>query len=201
MPMYDGDTIPVCPLCDAKDITKTCLKCHIVYCAHFASATDNRFCVNCISDFSLKETIVEKLVEHIRPDGSVTFSRKYQARCIRMQGNDWLFAATLIPEMSDAEIDATIEYHRNNVSLMLMERESRKLERYHKLAGVKISNTKHESQEAREKREEKEANKKIRTSTKEKTPTVDDMVAMITKLAKAGLTQEQITAMFAKGEK
>ena len=200
MPTQDGDTIPVCPACDAKDETKICLKCHIVYCAHFASVTDNRFCENCISDFSLKETIVEKLVEHIRPDGTVTFSRKYQARCIHMQGNDWLFAATLIPEMTDAEIDATIEYHRNNVSLMLMERESRKLERYHKLAGVKITNTKHESQEAREKREEKEANKKTRTSTKEKAPTVDDMVAMITKLAKAGLTQEQITAMFAKGK-
>ena len=66
---------------------------------------------------------------------------------------------------------------------------------------MKIINTKHESQEVREKREEKEANKKTRTSTKEKAPTADDMVAMITRLAKAGLTQEQLTAMFAKEKK
>ena len=113
-------------------------------------------------------------------------------------GNDWLFASTLIAEMNDAEIEATIEYHKANVSLMLMERESRKLERYHKLAGVKLVNVQHESQEQREKREEKEAKaaeRKNRVRVKDKTPSADDAVAMITKLAKMGLTQEQILGL------
>ncbi len=198
MARFDADTIPICVKCDAKDETKVCLKCKIVYCAHYASITDNRFCANCISDFSLKETIIEKQVEHIKPDGSVTFSRKYQARCLHLMGNDWLFASTLIAEMNDAEIEATIEYHKANVSLMLMERESRKLERYHKLAGVKLVNVQHESQEQREKREEKEAKaaeRKNRVRVKDKTPSADDAVAMITKLAKMGLTQEQILGL------
>jgi hypothetical protein len=103
--------------------------------------------------------------------------------------------------MNDAEIEATIEYHKANVSLMLMERESRKLERYHKLAGVKIVNIKHESQEDREKREEKEARaaeRKTRVKVKDKTPSADDAVAMITKLAKMGLSQEAILNMLGK---
>ena len=192
--LYNSDTIPTCAACDRKDETKSCKRCSVIFCAHFASTTDNRYCANCMSDFRVQETIMEKKIDHLRPDGTVNFSRKYQAKPIQLMGNDWLFASKLIAEMSDEEIENSVEYHKANVSLMLMERESRKLERYHKLAGIKVTRTSTESQEQREKREAKEAKK--RTTTKDKTPSPDDIVAMLTKLATAGYTPEQLLAMF-----
>lgn len=196
MPKYSGDTIPACIECDKRNQTKVCEKCHVVFCKHYASITDYRYCANCLSDFKIKETIIEKTVEHERPDGTISFSRKSQCRHIMLQGTDWLFAAHLIVEMDDAELEATIEFHRANVGLLLDERQSRQHERYKKLAGVKIVSIKHETQDEREKREEKEAAKASRkTRTKTKDVTVDSMVAALTHLAKSGLTKEQIIAM------
>jgi len=197
MPKYTADEIPVCTTCDGLNLNHSnCRKCRVQYCKHYASVTDVRYCGNCISDFSIKETIMEKVVERERPDGTITFSRKYQARRITLQGNDWLFAAHLIEEMTDAEIEATIEYHRENVALMLQERESRKLERIRKLSSIKITNVKHETQEEREKREAKEAAKagrKTRTRTKE--TSAEDLVKMLGELLKSGLSLEQIQAL------
>jgi hypothetical protein len=193
---YGPDIIPCCTTCDTiQEGTKICTKCAVVYCKHFASATDFRYCANCISDFAIKETIMEKIVEHERPDGTVTFSRKYQARHITLQGTDWLFAAHKIEELTDAEIEATIEYHRANVGLMLQERESRKLERFKKLSGIKLVHQKHESQHDREKRESKTVGKKTRTKTKEKEMTGEMLLQMLQTLAKSGLTTQQITSM------
>lgn len=206
MPRYNGDTIPCCLECESEHElkTKVCKKCGVIYCAHYASVTDVRYCGNCISDFAIKETIMEKVVEHERPDGTVTFSRKYQARHIMLRGTDWLFNATIIPDMTDAELEATIEYHRANVSLMLDERTSRQQERFKKLSGIKIVHVKHESQIDREKREEKEAAKANKAATKKsktKDITIDMMQAMLQQLAKSGLTIEQITALAGKGKK
>lgn len=194
MARYALDAIPICSICDAKDETKSCKKCHINYCKHFASVTDLQFCGNCIADVKLVETVLEKTVEHERPDGTISFSRKYLARRLRLIGNDWLFASHLIAEMTDADIEASVEYHRANVDLMLQERESRKQERYRKLAGVKVSKP-GESQEHREKREAKANN---RTSVKEKDP-AQIATDLITKLAKMGLTPEQIVAALSLG--
>ena len=192
MGRYNSDTIPCCAKCDSKDETKICKRCSVVFCSHFASTTDNRYCGNCMADFCVKETIMEKVVDHFRNDGTVSFSRKFQCKHMKLEGNDWLFATNLIPDMSDQDIEAAIEYHKSNVSLMLMEREARKLERYHKLAGVKVTRP-GESQEAREKREAREAKK--RTTVKDKVPSPDDIVAMLTKLATAGYTPDQLAAL------
>lgn len=203
MPRYEKDVIPACPECDSTEgATKVCKKCSVVYCKHYASVTDSRFCGNCIADISLKETIMEKEVEHVRQDGTVTFSRKYQARHLQLLGNDWLFSAHLIETMTDAEIDATIEYHRANVGLMLQERESRKLEKYKKLSGVRLTYTKRETQEEKEKREAKEAAKAAkvagkRVKTSKKDLSADAIIQMLGQLSKAGITPEMIAAMAA----
>lgn len=199
MPKYDLETIPICENCNTESDTKNCKKCHIEYCKHFASTIDQRYCANCMSDLRLKETIMEKTVEHERSDGTITFSRKYQARHIQMQGTDWLFSAALIPEMTDAEIEATIEYHRANVSLMLQERESRKLERFRKLASITVPRVTRESQEQKEK---KEAKKNKKTKIKEIDPNDSSAIlAAVMKLVNSGMTQEQIVAMMAGGKK
>lgn len=196
MAKYGENEIPICVKCDNNEATKTCKKCHVSYCKHYASVTDLSFCGNCIADVQLIETVLEKTIEHERPDGTISFSRKYQARRLRLIGNDWLFASHLIENMTDAEIEASVEYHRANVDLMLQERESRKQERYRKLANIRINITKNESQEQREKREAKEAKKR---NLKESDPTAQLMAALAT-LAKSGVTQEQLIDIL-KGKK
>lgn len=184
---YGPDIIPCCVAHDSKSETKTCRKCGVVYCSHYASITDVRYCANCISDFHVKETIIEKTVEHERPDGTITFSRKYQAKHIMLTGTDWLFNAALIETMSDQEIDETIEYHRANVGLMLGERESRKKERYEKLSRIKIVHSTNESQHDRE--------KKAAKKTRVKETPIDQLAAALSQLAKSGMTTEQIISM------
>ena len=189
---YADDIIPICLNCDKLTQIKTCKKCHIQYCKHFASVTDLQFCGNCIADVKLIETVLEKTVEHERPDGTISFSRKHLARRLRLIGNDWLFASHLIEEMTDAEIEASVEYHRANVDLMLQERESRKLERYRKLAGIKLVHEKHESQEAREKREAKSSSR-VKEKSQEQI-----MLEALTKLASSGMTAQQILDILGK---
>lgn len=202
MPKYGTDTIPCCVVCDKKDDTKICKKCTVTYCAHFASTTDVRYCANCISDFHLKETIMEKVVEHERPDGSISFSRKYQSRHIMITGTDWLFNCALIPDMTDSEIDATIEYHRANVGLMIQERESRKLERIRKLSGIRITNTKHETQEEREKREAKEAARAgKKTKIKDKNLTPEQVMAALMAMVSSGSAAQRQQLIDALGGK
>lgn len=199
MAKYAQDVIPICPNCDTNgELTKTCKKCHVVYCKHFASVTDLHFCGNCIADVKLIETVLEKTVEHQRPDGAISFSRKFLARRLRLEGNDWLFASHLIAEMTDAEIEASVEYHRANVDLMLQEREARKQERYRKLAGVKVIAGKNESQEQREKRLAKEASKgrKVKITEKDQAQIATDLFS---KLSKMGLSADQILAALSTG--
>jgi len=198
MPKYDSDTIPCCVTCDTRSETKSCIKCAVVFCRHYASAIDIRFCANCIGEVAVKESILEKVIEHTKPDGTISFSRKFQSKMIKLEGVDWLFANHLIEDMTDAEIDGAVEYHRANVDLMLMERESRKQERIRKLASVKVISVKRQSQYEKERAEAKASSPK---KTKTKEITQNDLVAALMQLAKAGLTPEQITAMVAKGGK
>jgi hypothetical protein len=195
MAKYSGETIPICVTCDTRNETKVCKKCKITYCKHYASVTDVRYCANCISDFTIRETIMEKVVEHEKADGTITLSRKSYARHITLMGTDWLFNAHLIEEMTDAEIEATIEYHRANVGIMLQERESRKLERYKKLSGIKIVHSPRKSQYD----VEKDAERKSKIKTKDKGP--EALLAALTTLGKSGMTAEQIIQLLTKGKK
>lgn len=201
MATYSKDTIPICTECDNlsdnHDITKSCLRCGVSYCSHFASHTDVRYCANCLADFSIKETIMEKTIERVHEDGSTTISRKSIAKHTTLQGTDWLFQCKLICETPDNELDAAIEYHRANVGLLLSERESRKLERIKKLASIKLPNIKHESQEQREKREAKEAaSKNKKTRVKEKSvASISQLAELLSKLSKGTLSADSIKNM------
>lgn len=191
----DVVTIPVCCVtCDSRSLTKSCIKCGVVYCKHHASKIDLRYCSECIGEIKVTESIIEKTVEHIKADGSISFSRKYQAKMIKLEGVDWLFASHLIENMSDADIEATIEFHKSNVDLMLMERQSRQQERARKLAGIKITYVTRKSQHEIEKDEER------RTKTKVKTKKDQGQMIMdaLTQLAKSGMTQAQIIEMLGR---
>lgn len=203
MSKYAEDQMPICARCDRKDETKVCLRCSIVFCQHFASPTDYRYCGNCLADFTIKETIMEKIIDRQKSDGTYTHSRKFLARHIKLEGTDWLFAIGLISDKSDEELDSEIEYHKANVDLLLQEREARKLERIKKLASIKLPSIKHETQEQREKREAREAAAKgKRTRVNDKAPvTVEALAALLSKIGGGKISPEKLTEMLANAGK
>lgn len=194
---YGPDIIPVCLQCDRNNLNKSCLKCGVAYCKHFSSNIDIRFCSNCISDVHIRETIIEKEVSHERSDGTISFSRKHQARKLVLVGVDWLFHNKAIEDSTDAEIDASIEYHAAIKDLMLMERSSRQLERSRKLANIKIVHSTRKSQHEIE----RDASKGKKSKTKEKEITAEDLLKMLQTLAASGLSLEQIQALSSGGKK
>lgn len=104
---------------------------------------------------------------------------------------DWLFINKAIEDSTDAEIDATIEYHASIKDLMLMERASRQLERSRKLASIKIVHSQNKSQHEVE---QDAARKGKKSKLKEREITQDDLMAAIALLAKS-MTPEQLTEL------
>lgn len=135
---YPESVIPVCDLCK-EDETKLCLKCGVAFCAHFSSTTDIRFCANCLDDFRVVETIEIKTTERQNEAGEVISRRRQICKNLRLEGTDWLFESTRIQDMTDDEILASVEYHGAIKSLLINEREDRKLARYKKLSGIRIT--------------------------------------------------------------
>lgn len=134
---YEANLIPVCDVCKEEE-HELCKRCGIAYCKHFASAIDFHYCGNCLGDFSVVETIETKVTEYTDAAGNITSRKRQLARNLKLTGTDWLFAQYAIENLTDEELLQTIEYHRNIASMMLLERETRKMEKYKKLAGIKV---------------------------------------------------------------
>lgn len=197
MPKYDNDTIPVCINCDRNSLTKSCSKCGVAYCKHYSSIIDIAFCANCVSDITLKESIIEKEVHREHSDGSYSFKRNYTARKLVLMNVDWLFINKAIEDSTDAEIEASIEYHKVHCDLMMQERSSRQLERSRKLASIKIVHTPRKSQHELE----QAAGKGKKTKNSEKELTAEDLLKMLQTLAASGLSLEQIQTLSSGGKK
>ena len=189
---YDRDTIPTCAECPEH---KGCEKCGIHYCKHFASETDFRFCGNCLADFKVVESVVEKITTYENEQGEVTNRKRQVCKSLHLEGTDWLFAAHKINTLTDEELLYTIEYHRAIVGLMLNERETRRTEHFQKLSKIKINYT------PRPDRDETGAIKKSRTKTtttrQKKEPDQNAIAAAFGTLLGANLTQEQIAVLLA----
>ena len=138
---YDIDTIPVCEECDHSDTaaTKSCERCGISYCAHFASTVDARYCSNCFTDMKVTETIEVKTTIYENANGEEITRKRQIGKSLRLEGTDWLFANTQISLLSDEEIRTSVEYHRNIARIMLLEIEERHTEKLNKLSKVKLN--------------------------------------------------------------
>jgi hypothetical protein len=138
---YDKDTIPICQECDHSDTaaTKNCERCGNTYCVHFASTVDARYCGNCMVDFKVVETIEVKTTIYENAEGHEIIRRRQIAKSLKLEGTDWLFANMQISLLTDEELLAAIEYHRNIAGIMLLEREERKTEQLNKLSKVKLN--------------------------------------------------------------
>ena len=70
---YDAEQIPCCVDCDADlaGKTKICVKCGVVYCEHFSSNIDIRFCGNCMHDFKVSTSTEIRTEERSNEEGQV----------------------------------------------------------------------------------------------------------------------------------
>lgn len=149
---YNNSTIPVCSECSASAIKvedskqqneglliRSCRRCGIHFCVHYSSSTDVRYCGNCLSDFRVSISLIEKTEEKIDDESGQILARKRQvAKSIHLTGTDWLFESHKISEMNDEELLASIEYHDAIKGLLLHERETRRIEKFKKMASIRL---------------------------------------------------------------
>lgn len=137
-------TSTVCDTCLELNLTHPaqiirCERCEQAFCYHYASSIDARYCVNCMSDISVTKQVISKEYVHRDEHEHITSVYRRRAREVKIEGLSWLFAQRKIYELSDVELDMTIEYHRNILSLMIDEQERRRNAKMHRYAGVKVN--------------------------------------------------------------
>jgi hypothetical protein len=135
-------TSTVCDVCLELNLTHPaqiirCERCEQAFCYHYASNIDARYCVNCMSDISVTKQVISKEYVHRDEQEHITSVYRRRAREVKIEGLSWLFAQRKIAELSDVELDMSIEYHRNILSLMIDEQERRRNAKMHRYAGVK----------------------------------------------------------------
>ena len=136
-------TSTVCDVCLELNLTtkvhvEKCERCEQAFCFHYASNVDARYCVNCMSDISMTKQVISKEYIHRDEKERITSVYRRRAREVQIKGLSWLFAQRKITELSDVELDLSIEYHRNIMILMIDEQERRRNARIHRYAGVKV---------------------------------------------------------------
>ena len=191
-------TATVCDVCLELNLTHptsviTCARCDQAFCFHFASTIDAQYCVNCLSDISVSKSVITKTYEHKNAQGNTVFYRR-RAREIQINGLDWLFAQRKIVELSDLELDLSIEYHRNILSLMCIEQEQRRTVKMHKYAGVKI----HISTPITAGVSSSTTTTVKKTRTVSKTKAQEQLAALLKNMAAKGMTMDKIAALLKK---
>lgn len=187
----------VCDCClELNLVTKSCIKCArcgAAFCLHYASTIDAQYCVNCMSRMSVTKEVLTKTYEHKNPEtGDVHFYRR-KARLIKLEGLDWLFSQRKIVDLSDEELDLSIEYHRNIMYLMIAEQERHRNEKMHRYANVTFKHTK---SAAKVTDTTTTTVKKTRTVSKDKAS--EQLQAIMKAMLAKGLSVEQIQAMLKK---
>ena len=187
----------VCDSClELNLVTKSCIKCARCdqsFCLHFASTIDAQYCVNCMSEMAVTKEVMTKTYEHRNTETNETHFYRRKARNIKIEGLDWLFSQRKITELTDNELDLSIEYHRNILNLMIAEQERHRNEKMHRYANVvfkpqksamKVTDTTTTTV------------KKSRTISKDKAS--EQLQAIMKAMLSKGLTVEQIQAMLKK---
>ena len=133
----------VCEMCQELNLTESghithCERCGQPFCFHFTSNIDTAYCVNCMSDVEVTKQTITKEYIHRNAQERVTSVYRRKAREIKINGLDWLFAQRKIIDLSDDELDLSIEYHRNILALQIYEQEVRRTARMHRYAGVHV---------------------------------------------------------------
>lgn len=191
-------TATVCDVCLELNLTHptsiiNCERCGQAFCFHFASTVDAQYCVNCLSDITVQSSIITKTYEHKNDEtGTHTFYRR-KAREIKISGLDWLFAQRKINVLTDLELDLAIEYHRNLLSLMTTEYETRRNAKIHRYAGVKVV---FPTKSPTEGTSTTTTVKKTRTISKTKAQ--EQLAALVAQMLAKGMTPDMLAALGGK---
>lgn len=193
-------TSTVCDVCLELNLTThsviKCERCEQAFCFHFASNIDARYCVNCMSDMSMTKQVITKEYVHRDSERGITSIYRRRAREVKISGLDWLFAQRKISELSDTELDLTIEYHRNILSLMITEQEARRNAKMHRYAGIKVSIPTPSTTTVSD--TTTTTTKKTRTVSKTKQQ--EQLAAMLKSMLAGGTTPDQILAKLRGGK-
>lgn len=171
----------------------TCSRCKAPFCIHFSSRIDTQYCVSCMSDLSVTKEIITKAYEHYNEETDTTTRYARKARQIRIEGLDWLFAQRKIKLLTDPELDMVVEYHRNYLSLLLVEAEQRRTEKMHRYAGVKIQLPTPTTSTTTTKTTTIKSTKT--SSTKKQAQAQAALSVLLQSLTAKGMSVDQITAM------
>lgn len=133
----------VCDTCFNDNLLKAvgiqrCLRCSKIFCIHFGSPVDIKYCVSCMSDISLNVETIYKVYEVYDENNNKIERKRARGTEYKMSGLDWLFAERKIYEMNEAEMEMALEYYTGLVKLILNEREVRKVADRHRFANKKI---------------------------------------------------------------
>jgi hypothetical protein len=187
----------VCDCClELNLVTKSCIqcaRCGVAFCLHYASTIDAQYCVNCMSNVSVTKEVVTKTYKRMSAETGETHFYRRRARSIKIGGLDWLFSQRKISELTDVELELSIEYHKNILNLMIAEQERRKNEKMHRYANVVFKPTK---SAAKVTDTTTTTVKKTRTVSKDKAS--EQLQAIMKAMLAKGLSVEQIQAMLRK---
>jgi hypothetical protein len=186
----------VCDVCLELNLTQksaiACIRCEQAFCFHFASNIDARYCVNCMSDMSVTKSTISKEYIHRNEAEQITSVYRRRAREVKISGLDWLFAQRKIVDLADTELDLTIEYHRNILSLLITEQESRRNAKMHRYAGVNVKIANPSTTTISDTTTTSTTTKKSRTVSKTKQN--EQLAAILQSVLAKGKSMEQILA-------
>jgi hypothetical protein len=127
----------VCDACFLGNLTynvnvKECIQCSELHCLHFTSRIDPTHCIHCLHDVTVVTETISKTQEYYNENKDKVGSHTRKAKRIMISGMDWLFQQRKIIDLTDAELDLAIQYHRSIYDGMMYEREKRRAEHLHR---------------------------------------------------------------------
>jgi hypothetical protein len=136
----------ICDVCTELNVVEhvsilECHQCGEVYCTHFASTVDPAFCNECVKDVQMEKSVITRTTDHVNSSNGTITTRKQSAIQIRFKGTDFLFHHRKIRTLSDIDLELAIEYHRATYATMIVERDLRQIEHFHRNSGKVVINT------------------------------------------------------------
>jgi hypothetical protein len=192
--------IQVCLVCREQNLTSqvtfnNCKGCGSVYCIHYASTIDPAYCTECLHDVTVKEEVIIKIQESYNPETDKLTSRTRKAKKITLGGMHWLFQARRIESLTDLELELAIEYHRDILNQMLLERDERRIERFHRNRGKGLPIRFDQGSVAETTLSEETITKKTRIKQAVKADPMAVLQAAINMMKQSGMTPEMIARM------
>jgi hypothetical protein len=123
----------VCLQCTEENLTDKiflahCTDCNRLYCRHRASVVDSNYCSDCLSDVTLTVEKIHVVETVVSPKTGNSYTKTQTGRRITLGGAQWLFHQRRIKDLTEDELELTIQYHFTTYIGLIKERDQRKAE-------------------------------------------------------------------------